>query len=65
MSDFFSNYDLLLINIKQPDLLPDGKNISDSIAHFTRVYRVSQKICYNPGNSTLLFHCLVSFSQGI
>ena len=22
-------------------------------------YRVSQKICYNPGNSTLLFHHLV------
>ena len=24
---------MLLINIKQQDLLPDGKNISDSIAY--------------------------------
>ena len=32
-----------LIKIKQQDLLRDGKNISDSIAYFTRVYM----ICFN------------------
>ena len=29
---------MLLIKIKQQDLLHDGKSISDSIAYFTRVY---------------------------
>ena len=29
---------MLLIKIKQQDLLRDCKNISDSIAYFTRVY---------------------------
>ena len=28
------------------------------------VYRVSQKICFNPGNSALLFRCLVLFFSG-
>ena len=27
-------------------------------------YKVSQKICYNLGNSTLLFRCLVLFFSG-
>ena len=31
---------MLLIKIKQQDLLRDGKNISDSIAYFTRVYMI-------------------------
>ena len=31
---------MLLIKIKQQDLLPDGKNISDSIAYFTRLYMI-------------------------
>ena len=30
------------MKIKQPDLLNDGKNISDSIAYFTRVYMICQ-----------------------
>ena len=29
---------MLLIKIKQQDVLRDGKKISDSIAYFTRVY---------------------------
>ena len=31
---------MLLIKIKQQDLLRDGKNISNSIAYFTRVYMI-------------------------
>ena len=31
---------MLQIKIRQLDLLPDGKNISDSIAYFTRVYMI-------------------------
>ena len=31
---------MLLIKIKQQDLLHDGKIISDSIAYFTRVYMI-------------------------
>ena len=30
----------------------------------SQIYRVSQKICYNPGNSTLLFHLSVLFFSG-
>ena len=52
---------MFLIKIKQLGLLPDDENISDSIAYFTRAYRVSQKICYNPGKSTLLFRPLFLF----
>ena len=33
---------MLLIKIKQQDLLRDGENISDSIAYFTRVYILLQ-----------------------
>ena len=32
---------MLLIKIKQQDLLHDGKNISDSIAYFLRVCMIS------------------------
>ena len=31
---------MLLIKIKQQDLLHDGKNTSDSIVYFTRVYMI-------------------------
>ena len=31
---------MLLIKIKQQDLLHDGKNISDSIAYFTGIYMI-------------------------
>ena len=31
---------MLLITIKQQDLLHDGGNISDLIAYFTRVYMI-------------------------
>ena len=31
---------MVLIKIKQQDFLRDGKNISDSIAYFTRVYMI-------------------------
>ena len=31
---------MLLITIKQQDLLRDGQNIPDSIAYFTRVYMI-------------------------
>ena len=31
---------MLLIKIEQQDLLRDGKNISDSIAYYTRVYMI-------------------------
>ena len=31
---------MFLIKIKQQDLLHDGKNISDSVAYFTRVYMI-------------------------
>ena len=31
---------MLFIKIKQQDLSHDGKNVSDSIAYFTRVYMI-------------------------
>ena len=31
---------MILIKIKQQDLLHDGKNISDSTAYFTKVYMI-------------------------
>ena len=31
---------MLLIKIKQQDLLPDDENISDSTAHFMRVHMI-------------------------
>ena len=34
---------MLLIKIKQRDLLHDGKNISDSIAYFTRKHMICLK----------------------
>ena len=45
---------MLLIKIKQQDLLHDDKNISDSIAYFMRVYNRGEK----PGigwNDTILW----------